>query len=196
MPQLTSEKLRAMGCTNVIGVQNPVTLLNEVPIVSCQYFFNSEEDIRNTDWFQDAVGGTVLLVCDAPNCDCEQWLLRAFMVFNRDGKAYDFNRISVQERYRRQEAYADITKSEIVEQPIVGPYSGFTEAVTPRVAVATCCPGCDGKSERNAMSGCHLPHSALCTDCNGSGHVTEEKAKEIKERHAHWDASFNLGRWD
>jgi len=48
------------------------------------------------------------------------------------------------------------------------------------------CPGCDGRGEDNAMSGCHLPYRKTCGDCKGSGRVTEAQAAAIRKRHADW----------
>ena len=92
--RITSDMLRDLGCKNVIGVDNPVTLINGVAIVSKPYEFESLEEIQHTEWFTDAKAGAILIICDSPLPtdvpDCPKVVLRAFEVRDFNNHAQDF----------------------------------------------------------------------------------------------------------
>ncbi len=48
------------------------------------------------------------------------------------------------------------------------------------------CPGCNGWGSRSAMSGAHVAYDAVCSDCNGTGRVTQSDADRINKRHDDW----------
>jgi len=91
--QITSDKLKEMGCPNVIGIKNHATLVNEIAVAAFLIHYDSEDELKRTEWFQDAKAGAIIIICDCPaQMDIKGVYLRLFKIFDSNGKSYDFGK--------------------------------------------------------------------------------------------------------
>jgi hypothetical protein len=61
---VTSQKLREMGCSNVIGIPYSLWMVNSGVAKAGCLRYESLEEMVQTQWFQDALAGAWLAVAD------------------------------------------------------------------------------------------------------------------------------------
>ena len=73
-----AQTLRELGATNVVALDRPVTMVNGGVASARSLEYKSLDEIRLTEWFQDANAGALLIVFDSGSDESDNYVVRLF----------------------------------------------------------------------------------------------------------------------